>query len=142
MDIREFLEARLAEDEATARSALQPAPWWPGDERTVPTEEWTFDWHEVRQRKLDRSRYRNEFTKGDGSPYFVVAECHPGSAQVSRHMARHDPARVLRDVEAKRRILEMSRLADYRSSAMDDVLLLLAAPYAEHPDYAPHWRPS
>lgn len=105
MGLRDFVEARFAEDEATARSALQPAPWWPGDKRDAPTEEWTFDWHEVRQRKLDRSRYRNEFTKGDGSPYFVVAECHPGTAQVSRHIARHDPARVLREVEAKRALL-------------------------------------
>jgi len=59
-------------------------------------------------------------------------------------------ARVLAECEAKRRIVERWRLysdaeyPDYEggySSAMDDVLALLALPYADHPDYEEQWTP-
>lgn len=84
----------------------------------------------------------------------------------SRHMERHNPVRVLREVEAKRRILtehagldfasleEESRyrsfiacrrcrdiLTDKRVVAPCPTLRLLALPYADHPHYRPEWAP-
>jgi hypothetical protein len=74
------------------------------------------------------------------------------------HIARWDPARVLAECEAKRRIVEAAdeatgldmtvdseRLVGPRDLVADpylgDVMLrLLAMPYADHPDYAEEWR--
>lgn len=66
---------------------------------------------------------------------------------VADHIARHNPARVLADVEAKRRIVEAlshepppsgsewARLTNFNLHA------LLALPYADHPDFDESWRP-
>lgn len=67
-------------------------------------------------------------------------------------------AQLLADVESKRRILELHRedFGGCRSCAMGsgnggsleptsfpcDTLMLLALPYAEHPNYNPSWRPA
>lgn len=88
----------------------------------------------------------------------------------AEHIARHDPARVLADVAAKRAILDLHRprvpygyghsldemLADGSAACsvcgdqgVDittvyhpcDTLLVLARVWAEHPDFAPAWRP-
>jgi hypothetical protein len=52
------------------------------------------------------------------------------------HEMRHDPARVLREVEAGRKILGRSRYVgdDYATRC-------LAAVYADHPDYDEAWAP-
>jgi hypothetical protein len=54
-----------------------------------------------------------------------------------------DPARVLAECEAKRRIVErVTDVAWTGSYAVRDVVLgLLALPYAAHPDYRDEWRP-
>jgi hypothetical protein len=52
------------------------------------------------------------------------------------HIARHDPARVLADVEAKRRIVEW----DAEQPVDRGVLNILASVYADHPDYREEWR--
>lgn len=73
------------------------------------------------------------------------------------HIVRHDPARVLREVEAKRRILndvlptmqadEMRIAGEWGvgsepvREASDDLLSLLALPYADRPGYRDEWRP-
>jgi hypothetical protein len=66
----------------------------------------------------------------------------------SAHIARHDPARVLRDMEAKRKLL-----GDYAEATANDVdgsgwasalghtVRLLALPYADQPGYREKWRP-
>jgi hypothetical protein len=72
-----------------------------------------------------------------------------------QHIARHDPARVLRDVEAKRRAVDLcvewinrpvgqiDRVADDAFvEAGESLLRLLALPYADHKDYRKEWRPS
>jgi hypothetical protein len=70
--------------------------------------------------------------------------------QGAEHIARHDPARVLAEVEAKRRLLKQFRLRGDSVRAVvqpstggvwDDMLRLLALPYADHPDYREEWRP-
>ena len=63
---------------------------------------------------------------------------------VGEHIAHHDPARVLREVEAKRAMLaELTRWPfDYRPGCNDPIRLfvhLLAAPYSDHPDWRAQW---
>lgn len=72
------------------------------------------------------------------------------------HARNLDPARVLREVEAKRRILDRYEDAVVRREDPDHsqlaaqvqiqeyadwVIPLLAVPYADHPDYRQEWRP-
>jgi len=60
------------------------------------------------------------------------------------HIAAHGPTRVLREIDAKRRIV--ADAAEYQSGMygypeMRDVLRLLALPYAGRPGYRDDWRP-
>jgi hypothetical protein len=80
----------------------------------------------------------------------------------SRFAARFDPARILAECKAKRRLLLACRearpdlhflgrrtggVADFPLSPRDPhqlaalTLALLALPYADHHDYRPEWRP-
>ena len=83
----------------------------------------------------------------------------PGHA--AEHVAHHDPARVLAECVAKRRLVLACRdtrpdlrLLGARPAGLDFplaptdqhqlaalTLALLALPYAAHPDYRPAWRP-
>lgn len=76
------------------------------------------------------------------------------------HIARHDPARVLREVDAKRQLLALHAV-DYRErpervlGEVDDpfcaecvgerypcaTIRLLALPYVDRPGYREEWRP-
>lgn len=75
---------------------------------------------------------------------------------IAEHVALHDPARVVREVTAKRRVLARHALSpaigdsempgDGRNNCRYDGsdwpcpdLLDLALPYAEHPDYRVEW---
>ena len=85
-----------------------------------------------------------------GSP--EVEDTEQGKADVD-HIARHDPARVLREVEAKRAIVAdyADACAKYRADRTEfragerfAALLAatrLAAVYADHPDYREEWKP-
>jgi hypothetical protein len=85
-----------------------------------------------------------------------------GSPLTAGHVARHDPARVLAECTAKRRLVMACRdsrpdlhflgarpngLADFPLTPADQhqlaalTLALLALPYADHHDYRPEWRP-
>lgn len=65
------------------------------------------------------------------------------------HLARHDPARVLREVEAKRRIVD-SFAAGMEAAPLQRgtegyaivrmVLRLLVLPYSDRPGYKPEWQ--
>lgn len=70
------------------------------------------------------------------------------------HIARHDPARVLREVEAKRailaeyekeaRVIEQGHRTGWTEGGQavrETVLRLHASVYADHPDYDESWRP-
>lgn len=73
------------------------------------------------------------------------------------HAERHDPARVLREVDAKRGVLrqyeavreqvrnpvsaENRRAARIAQGELEDVLRLLAVPYSDRPGYDGAWRP-
>lgn len=73
------------------------------------------------------------------------------------HVAWHDPARVLREIDAKRGVLrqyeavreqvrnpvsaENRRAARIAQGELEDVLRLLAVPYSDRPGYREEWRP-
>ncbi len=70
---------------------------------------------------------------------------------VLAHIARHDPARVLADLSAKRRIVEdfQDSQAEVeggndayipRRNVLHDVLRALTAPYADRPEFREEWR--
>lgn len=115
-----FLLARLEEDYEIAYGGA-PSPWRVGD--------WdgTFDGpREI----LDRS--------GD-----LTAHAYYGGT--TGHIERFDPTRTLRDIAAKRRIVEIAQEVDAEPNApttlvlADDVLRALAAPYADHADFLEEW---
>ncbi|MEU5900519.1 DUF6221 family protein [Streptomyces venezuelae] len=79
-----------------------------------------------------------------------------------KHAERHDPARVLREIDAKRRIIEQCAYWNERAAreaadppkypqpgldlgllldAMNPILRALALPYADRPGYREDWRP-
>jgi hypothetical protein len=158
-DIAEFLTAQLDEDEAIARAAT-PAPW-----RSAVSSD-------GRSRVLGGPHVRpgqtsdNRIVCRDGVypadwPTEIV-----NSKVDAVHIARHDPARVLREVAVKRRVLARHRLAtdedlgwssyvgacfgcgtygefaDARTPDVNDCPELrdLAAPYGDRPGYKPAWR--
>ncbi|MBM4683829.1 hypothetical protein GS532_07805 [Rhodococcus hoagii] len=140
-DIVEFLRARLDEDEQTATAATSATF---GEDPT-----WT-----------SKDDGTGEQTHG-----YVMADhtaiCGHDSDDVllpiADHIARNDPARVLREVEVKRAILtqEEAARAHYehiKSSvtypvetpigqvvALATVIRHLAAVYSDHPDYQQEW---
>ena len=127
MTLTEFLLARLAEDEAAAKATL--------DE---DGERWT--------RGVLRYSVRFDSVVMLNESEVVVVEA---DEHVADHIARHDPARVLADVESKRRIVELARENTQRWEAgetqflPDDTacVLQLASVFADHPDYQEAWKP-
>jgi hypothetical protein len=123
-ELVQFLRARLDEDEQTARRA--GGAWADG-----PAANWV-----------------TAASSGDASePAHRVALVVADGERA--HIVRHDPARVLRDIEAKRDLLRVAERAhDYHetftsgfASALEGVLRLFAVAYAEHPDYRTERRP-
>jgi hypothetical protein len=142
-DLVAFLRARLDDDERVACAATEGDGW-------------------QTQRPLS-----GRWTPGDGVPgsgsvedetgdIVVYDEGSPSEAQAA-HIARHDPARVLREVEAKRRIVDL-HAGPHECSTYDhrgdvdactwviepeecSTLRLLASVYDQHPDYREEWRP-
>jgi hypothetical protein len=113
-----FIEARLSDDEAYARTAF-------ADHNNAEA-----DWDEL---------WSGCVSLGPDEDVLITND-----SGVSRHIARHDPARVLREVEAKRVLLRK-----YLAAEVDDdpgtidvpslVLLALAAVWSDHPEYDPSW---
>ncbi len=135
MDLVTFLRERLDDDEMYARvsSAIMERP-----ERWVKT-------HGVVDDEVWRVHIPGVHSRMIASSAFAAA-----------HIARHDPARVLREVAGKRAIVDlhvrMIETATGRPSAFCDVcdapslwpcptLRHLAAVYADHPDYDKEWTP-
>lgn len=151
MTLSEFLAARLDEDEA---GALETAP---ASERL----RWGVDTGDAPVRycvvTMDNL---GDYTGGGVAEAWAVD---PGTGKyVAAHIARHDPARALREVEAKRHRLERY-LEEYgfdlpdgvidgrdpweatRDQDVKDALETEvredAAVYDSHPDYDEAWRP-
>lgn len=130
-----FWRSRLGEDEQAANKAAEPcgchppAPSWVfGDEETDGRILVAGDPHPGMKRRLGK-RWSSSY---DG----LFAAC---------HIVRHDPARVLRDVDAARK--RLAALSDAIEAGRDSYDLASALlpyellPYADHPDYKESWRP-
>ncbi|MFC7329251.1 DUF6221 family protein [Marinactinospora rubrisoli] len=95
----------------------------------------------------------------DWSPHWILATG-PVTFGAATHIARHAPGRTLAEVESGHRLLDhalellresedaalradpvMSAIGEKGAQWADHVVRCLAAPYADHPDYRPEWRP-
>ena len=150
-DIAEFIAARLAEDEFAAHTAMRhpaegPAETWDTERRG------THEPDAVVEPLVRGKPQLRETGEVATSPRFGVA----------RHIARHDPARALRQVDRDRRVLDRHRPEDIPGTIRIGVgggdicagcgvrngpaawpcaeVRDLAAVYAEHPDYRPDWK--
>ncbi|MEU2510536.1 DUF6221 family protein [Streptomyces syringium] len=141
VDLVAFLHARLDEDEQAAR-ACASAPW----AIEIPP-----------MVHVSAKAVRDSKWKWGTLGY--VASVERDADRV--HIVRHDPARVLAEVEAKRRLLKLHepRHDDYTwicdtcsrydterqmrvyEYAPCEHLKILALPYSDHPDYREGWRP-
>lgn len=143
-DIAAFIQARLDDDEQAARQAIG---------RTLLSE-WELPTSWPSNPALARA-YERAVADSGGVLVAAVRE------QVAEHIASHDPARVLRGVEAKRRLLDefepcqaclagercvphdasagpgISRIA---SAQHEWFARLLASEWSTHPDYRQQWH--
>lgn len=129
MNIVEFLKARYDEDEQVARAAASGS-WW----------------------AVDAGEYGAEvYTTGE-----VVAASREGGGvglEDAVHIARHNPDRVLREIEAHRSIVAFYEALNdhpmrsdaafhWQRLAMKQTVRKLARIYADHPDFDPEWVPT
>ncbi len=138
--LTDFLLARIAGDEAVARAALSDGSEQKDDGRWSVSDSWGHDDCLI-----------------EGIGITIYDEGGHDAAQAA-HIARWDPARVLAECEAKRRIVEVHEpmlidaptfadqtFAVVTCSLCDDAhpcrtLRHLAAVYADHPDWREEWR--
>ncbi|MBJ8342797.1 hypothetical protein JGU71_28295 [Antrihabitans sp. YC3-6] len=138
MTIIEFLKARIADDEEQARSVAA----------FNGTAEWRYDDGVERSKVESIRRYgpnttinvvRHEIVWG---PHTCIggSGAWPARTQEMQFIARHDPARVLRECAAKRATIAAFRdwLPDYDDS-VHEALAPMAAIYSDHPDYREEW---
>ena len=118
-DLIAFITARLDEDEAAAKLAAREGGTWaqadPGG--------------------MDSGSI---FSLGGQ----VVCDVGAPDEYQAAHIARHDPARALREVAFKRAILAQREHGPAGSPVLTNALYQLAAVYSDHPDYRPWWSPS
>jgi hypothetical protein len=138
LTITDFLLSRIAEDEAAARA--------------VPPLDYNVD--------MGGNRQDERFTFGRTLPSSADGmgnwSKHRNSPTTRAHFARHDPARVLAECAARRRIVELAEEASGIDAALDGnaavgprtepyigdlILHALASVYSDHPDYREEWRP-
>jgi hypothetical protein len=115
MTITEFLEARIAEDEETARDANEQRLWsWSQHDRMI----------------INDSGHMQRFT-----PTRVLAECQAKRAILDEWARLDVDARELADPEAMTDETHTGLVWAYL-----DIFKHLAAVYADHPDYRDEWR--
>lgn len=144
MTIVEFIEARLAEDEAIARKACIPArvEYSPHPELT----EWFYEDGDevqyVQTPEMLSDKYAEAWCVTMDSEGLSPAV----DEKVGPHIARHDPARVLREVEALRAVLISTRERNDQIEGFStteemvaDDLAPIAAIWSDHPDYRAEW---
>jgi hypothetical protein len=143
-DLHAFVTARLDEDERVAREA-------------IAENDGEADW-QIKQPDPDEPSWRTPRLLWLN----VMDSCDPESMPpaMAEHIALHDPERVLRRVAADRRILDLHRSVQKRSTGSDGgfiedcqtcehfpaqypcaTIRLLALPYADRPGYREEWRP-
>ena len=119
MTIVEFLEARLAEDELIASAAIEDSSQW----------QVLYGYRDIKD--------------GDGH-YVVLADSKYPTVGQAAHIARHSPARALRECTAARALiaefLRHDALGDLASrGATEQALRQLAAIHRDHPDFDHTW---
>ncbi|MFT2014619.1 DUF6221 family protein [Streptomyces sp. 796.1] len=144
-DLVQWLREQLDEDERVARAATERQPYdqWDavGDDREGETAR-TF-WSVVHIASMERT---------------------PAARDLATFIAAQDPARVLREVDAKRRLLDLHHVVggwegedgnglghgcEECGHSMEysgqggwcETVRVLALPYADRPGYHPEWRP-
>lgn len=139
-DLAEFLLARIAEDEQTAKAA-----------ETRNGAAWTT------RELLDGVRIDGTVKPGNPRQSDTELWDDEGAmgmwAETGTHVVRHDPARVLAECDAKRRIVaelvkcgwierqgHRSGYAQGELGAYQSAAKFLTLPYADHPDYREEWR--
>lgn len=149
MTIEEFIEARLDEDEAIAKAA--GGDRWAYDNETRPGR--ILYTPQAANGEVYRPDSTREVSYGSGRidhDYAYVTCDHEGllpsvDAEEAEHIARHDPARVLREVKAHRGIVSQYRLLqpfDLPKSmlaAFELNVRVIARIYADHPDFREEW---
>lgn len=121
LSIVDFLKQCIQEDIRTAKAAGGQA------------------WH---QYDAEREHGRIEDEDGEVVTYDEGA---PTEGQAT-FIARHDPARALREAEAKRTVVYEHNEVECCATCLDDVdgcptFRALAYVYAGQPDYQEHWKP-
>jgi hypothetical protein len=131
ISLAEFVRARVDEDEQAATAAAGP--------HKAGRKWWVDPWFDGTGGRADINTHLGIITSSRGGVEAVPAE----------HIVRWDPARVLAEVEAKRRIIDeyeqftSGRLySTDREQTLRRVVSLLALPHIGHPDYRQEWRVS
>ena len=133
MTLEEFLAARLSDDEATAKRAA-----------SVAGPDWQY----------------GLFLPDDGPATTMLLSdqdvpladmLHRDDEEIAPFLIAHDPARVLHEVEAGRKLLAAYRKAVAEAefpnfeggyaTGLQDAVKIRAEVYDSHPDYDPKWRP-
>ena len=141
-DLVQWLRDQLDEDERIARATTDRQPYdeWDavGDDREGDTAR-SF-WSVVKIARMERT---------------------PAARDLAVHIAAHDPARVLREIEAKRRVLDECAYWNEKLNqeaidqpkhpypclgeildAVNPILRALALPYEDRPGFREEWQPS
>jgi uncharacterized protein DUF6221 len=160
-----FLAARLEEDERIAMAATgqdwgqpaeRPEHWrWEcaEDDKPVDVDLAIASGQEILEHG---DHYRiglrstEEYPSSVGPLSHLIIDGEEIRPQDARHIARHDPARVLREVAAGRQLL--SDYEEARTSNAETVLVIAeillmqiinrCGVYDSHPDYLPKWGPA
>lgn len=122
MTLEEFIAARLDEDERIALEANGGRPW-----------------HAIDLAEEGIGIYDGE---DDGDPDAGYSYSPPRTSE-TRHITRHDPARVLRQAPVLRAVVELIKgmpSVTQQIEAENAVLYPLAAIWDKHPDYRAEWR--
>lgn len=133
MNVVEFLEARIAEDEALANGSI--GMHWDGHY-----------FQQVRTAAGDNPHYY-KIASGQVPLEHWESKARVDPGTTFNHIARHDPARVLAECAAKRKIIAECREDHEDSLTRNDdtdelaslVLYALATVYKDHPDYREDW---
>lgn len=139
-DLVEFLRARLDEDADVARAAACGE----GGGR----------WEATSDPPMHQAQVCGQPHPGEYMVPVIVDEFpYLNDHERAAHIARQDPDRVLAEVDAKRRLLntwlpeaakndeQVNEEWGHGSTLADDLLRLLALPYADHSDYQETWKP-
>ncbi|WP_280381043.1 DUF6221 family protein [Nocardia wallacei] len=133
MTIVEFIEARVLEDEQTARAAAASEDIFDGSGLASHP-----DW-------LVRDFGYEGISVWDGS--YFTADDDDRETDLTRHMSRHDPARVLRQCAAMRNVVKQYRLLcptqfNWPEGMLETLELnirSLASIWSDHRDYREEW---